>query len=272
MRWMMLLLLILAGCASTELKAPQSRFNLPESMGGSWDDSIWSVETGLSSNVTIEPVKDPSARPVDLKAEPFISSDTAMLVRTDVSFSNWLDSYLRIGNDSEPTQVGVKMQILGKPLSESQEGDMSLAFTAGYGKNSSKSEGTKNGEESGAGGADDFPWKARSEIEFADLSLVFGYRLNSDTLIYLGPFSTFYRYNLYIDHGTSKTSQNDPAIDSAAKYQDNGAGKSYGGHIGANIRVTTNSYLTFEWNLFRTSFEEKENSWSFVAGSMGTRF
>lgn len=269
MKWLALLI-FLGGCASTELKGPQSHFNLPESLGGTLQDSIWSLEAGLNSNVTIEPIKDPSLRPVDLAQVPYTSSDTALLAKADVSLMRWLDMYFRVGNDSEPTQLGFKFQFIGKSISESQPGDWSLATVAGYGRSSSKSVGSKEGDETAgtAPSADTFPWKAKSEIELFDFSIVAGYRMNEDTLIYAGPFATYYKYNLYIDHFPSSNGADKKTV----SYEDNGHGQAVGFHLGTHLKVSTDSFLNLEWDVLKSSFEDNEKSWDFLSGSMGTRF
>lgn len=255
----------LSACASSTLKLPQSRFHPPETLGGNLSEREWSVESGVSSSISLQPIGDPSVRPLDLNQIPIVSSDAGIHVKTDLSLASWADTYFRVGNDSEPAQLGLVLQLLGPSRKESTKGSFSFATSFGYGRSTIKYEGLDDSTDQ----TDElFPWKARSELEIANVAMIFGYRPWASSLIYGGPYASLYRYNLYITHEESSE-----GTDSRTTYQDTGEARTYGFHLGLEMAVATLSFLTFEWEYVDATIQEDDHkNWSFVSGSIGTRF
>jgi len=162
-----LLSFIFTSCA-VNMKTPSSRFLSPE-VQGHIEGSISTGITG-STNVELDTTGNKTDNPLQLSRDvsmSLINFEMGIKDRVDVVF---------IAPSKSPTQLGIKFALIGKPHKKAEKGDHALSlFISG-------------GREEETEVSDDIFFNlnqasAAVETSNAILGLLYGYRLDSETLI-----------------------------------------------------------------------------------------
>lgn len=163
----MLMLMLFTSCA-VNTKTPSSRFLSPEVQG----HIEGSLSTGVSgsTNVELDTTGDRTNNPLALSRDTSLS-----LLNFELGIKDKIDVVM-IAPSKSPTQVGVKLSLIGKPKIQADKGDHALSiFVSG---------GTREDTEVHDGILlSSTQAVATVETSTYVLGLLYGYRIQSDTLI-----------------------------------------------------------------------------------------
>lgn len=157
---LLLIALALTGC-STIIKTPINRFESPEVVGETLGAQFHGGWQGVTEAVITE---DTYNIPINVDT-PRIRSDHRPIAGGGIGLFQFLELQLR-----SPSLLQLKFQVLGDPFKKAKAGNVSLAWTAGYG----------NPEESSSflGSSCDI------QEHIYDASVILGWRPTDDLLLY----------------------------------------------------------------------------------------
>lgn len=227
MRTGILVLLILLGGCSSNVKIPAARFSTSETQGIAGG----TFEMGGRGAFKLSPSPDLTTTPVDKSGG--VESSAAFSFYNALGFLNWLDFELEAGLH-QPLLGALKLQFLGEPESSAGAGNFSVASRLGY---AFYVAGRKEPGHTTAEGSDR---EYTVDMGGPLFELLLGYRLIDALLIYGGWYRQDYSYALDFNTG----------IKDVIKHR----GKQTGIHLGAAYRLEP---LVFKLNATKTEHELK---------------
>lgn len=170
-----LIFVALQSCATVNFKAPHNRFLVPENSG---DMLSGKVGLGYGSKSSIVLVENLATENPNVEKPEIQFTDGTNGV-AELSLFPLIDFFYA------STGPGVKIQFWGDPETESQSGNLSLAFAVAR-ETASHTE-TDN---FGSGGTT-FENKGTAKYQFNDVMALIGYRKSDSTLVYLNVANNF---------------------------------------------------------------------------------
>jgi len=234
------------GCA-TRFLVPANRFVLPENTGALFKGD---VKTGMASTGQVELADDVTAASPD--TTPILSRNSAVHIGADLGLASFLDIYFTKISGG-PTFAGLKIQLLGAPISTAKSGNFSLALAGGSGFGSI----TQNTEVGTI--------KGESELKFTgwEALLLLGYRPADSFLIYAGPFTSHIATDAKIKRTANAVTTTTAEPSGSGDFSGVNMGFRWGYHF---FIVVEGSYINMKWTREKPTELKASDLSSFVSG------
>ena len=178
----LLILFLFTGCAISTTQYA-NRFDTPEATGRSFEGHLGG---GLEGGNQLTIVPDVTASPPDTTPS-WGRADNIFNLGAGMGILPRLDADLKLAGNS-PLLAQLKYQILGDTMLDADEGNLSLAVTAGVASGSNSSTGGST-----FGG---LTYNYQMSETFYDFAAILGYRFTAAALLYGGPFFTTHSYSV----------------------------------------------------------------------------
>ena len=196
----LLLSLVLLGSCSTRIgmRTPSTKMISPEAVGAGLKGEITTfqnegtvAEVDLSQNTTGE----------SLNLESKSEDGDFLGVHAEIGAFSSMDVVIYSPGDTSPLMGGVKYQIIGEPKLNAKAGNHSLSILAMAGAGSKEDENDDPIEIT----PQDDEVKTELDMTAGTTGLLYGYRLNSSMLVYLGGLYTYYNFNGILESDNNAT-------------------------------------------------------------------
>jgi len=243
-----LVLLFNTACSSLVVRLPSARLESPE-VAGPWGKRLGVVASEMTA---IKVTEDASARPPALNA-PTTWAAIDVPMKAGLGIGDFFEVGLRFGPFSNSGLLTGKFQALGNSARASQPGDFALAFSAGFGSQTSTNSGDQKGE-FGPGGHN---WQAKETTSIVDFALILGYRFTPWFMMYGGPYLS--RLSM---SGNVHDDLSDDGTSPAADYALSADGQISGVNVDFEVTFTQSkvfsltaevAYLTVHWTNLPTT-------------------
>lgn len=188
------ILLLTASCAKIKITTPSSSFVSPEAQGKLLSGGVRLQQQGGTEG-TVSFDNDSTENPLELR-----NNVTPLSAAADLGILEKLDLVVK-GHADAATVYMLKFQLAGESRLKAQKGNSSLSIGIGYGEQEQgKSDDSNSVFEASSDGVE----AAISET-LLELSLIYGYRPQEDTLTYFGLHAQRQNYDFELSSSSNAT-------------------------------------------------------------------
>tara|TARA_Y100000768_G_scaffold388962_1_gene389335 strand:+ start:763 stop:1542 length:780 start_codon:yes stop_codon:yes gene_type:complete len=232
------ILILSASCSKIKITTPASNFVSPEAQGKLLSGGVRLIQqAGTEGTVSFS--NDSTENPLELR-----NNVTPLAGAADLGILEKLDLVVK-GHSSAASVYMLKYQVLGDSRLEAQKGNQSLSFGVGYGE---LEQGQRDDSDSIIEQSSDGVEAAINE-SLLELSLIYGYRPQEDTLTYIGLHALRQNFDFELSSDSNATlDQEKFDIQTWA----------YGLSLGAVRYFSSNYYANLEISAQRTDYDNND--------------
>lgn len=235
---LLLSLIFTASCSKIKITTPSSSFVSPEAQGKLLSGGVRLQQQGGTEG-TLSFENDQTDNPLELR-----NNVTPLSGAADLGILEKLDLVVK-GHSNAATVYMLKFQLLGDSRVNAKKGNKSLSIGIGYGE---LDQGQNDDSDSVLSDSDSGVEAAINE-SMLELSLIYGYRPEEDTLTYLGLHAVRQRFNFEL------SSSSNTALDGEEFELQTWA---YGASAGAVRYFDNNYYANIELSAQRTDYNNND--------------